>query len=281
MSEDSEALIREIEEEVRREKLTKLWNQYGVLFLGGLAALVVLVGGWQWYTAYQLDRTQTAGAQFQEAVQFLEGKKKSDGLSGLEQIAKEGTPAYATLAKLRLAAERREAGKNDEALARYTEIANDTTADRVLSSFASLQVASLKIDNGTWTEVENRLNELADESSPWRYTARELLGLAAFKHKRWADARQSYASLLGDQQVPQTMKQRAQVALALITREEASTKKEKAAKPGAAKSDLKKDKSSGEGEKSTAGGAAAESASEATSTSSSGAGAKDDAKKSN
>ena len=108
MSEDSEALIREIEEEVRREKLTKLWNQYGALFLGGLAALVVVVGGWQWYTAYQLDRTQTAGAQFQESVQFLEGKSKPEGLSGLEQIAKEGTPAYATLAKLRLAAERRE-----------------------------------------------------------------------------------------------------------------------------------------------------------------------------
>ena len=75
MSEDSEAFIREIEEEVRRERLTNLWKQYGSLFLGGLAALVVVVGGWQWYTVYQLDRTQTAGAQFQEAVQLLEGKK--------------------------------------------------------------------------------------------------------------------------------------------------------------------------------------------------------------
>ena len=280
MSEDSEAFIREIEEEVRRERLTNLWKQYGSLFLGGLAALVVVVGGWQWYTAYQLDRTQTAGAQFQEAVQLLEGKKKPDGLAGLEQIAKEGTPGYATLAKLRLAAEHREAGKSDEAVALYTEIAGNTSADRLLSSFASLQVASLKIDNGTWTEAENRLNELADESSPWRYTARELLGLAAFKHKRWADARQTYAGLLSDQQVPQTMKQRAQVALALITREEASTKSgtksEKAAKPDAAKNDLKKDKSAGNGDKSTAGGAEAKS----TPASSSGAGAKNDATKS-
>lgn len=269
MSDDSEALIREIEEEVRREKLTKLWNQYGTLLLGGVAALVFLVGGWQWYVAYQLDRTQTAGAQFQESLQLLQGDKKPDGLAGLEQIAKEGTPAYATLAKLRLAAEHREAGKADKAIELYTEIANDTSAGRIFSSFASLQVASLKIDSGTWTEVENRLNELADESSPWRYTARELLGLAAFKHERWSKSREAYTALLADPQVPQTMKQRAQVALSLITREQAATKTD------TTKGDLKKDKSAADAAKSTAGGAKTKS----TSASSDGAGAKNDAKK--
>lgn len=246
MSEDSDALIREIDEEMRRERLARLWDQYGALVIGGAVAIVLLVGGWQWYVAYKLDRAQTAGAQFQEAVDMLGGKKKSEGLAAFEQIAREGTPAYAILAKLRLAADQREAGKNAEALALYQEIADDTSGDKLLRSFASLQIASLKVDDGTWTEVQNRLNDLADDSSPWRYTARELLGLAAFKHKQWSEARQAYTSLMSDPAAPQAIRQRAQTAMALITRES-----------GAGKADLKKAKSAEDGGKSKADGAVA------------------------
>lgn len=270
MSDDSNALIREIDEEVRRERLVKLWDQYGTLVIGGLVAIVLMVGGWQWYTAYQLDRSQTAGRQFQDAVQMLDGDKQKDGLAALEQIAREGTPAYAVLAKLRLAAEQREAGKNAEALALYQEIADDTSGDRLLRSFASLQIAALKVDDGTWTDVQNRLNELSGDTSPWRYSARELLGLAAYKHKKWSDAREAYTSLMSDPGVPQTMRQRAQTAMALIARE---MEADKPAKPGAVKSDLKKDKSAEDDGKSTGSKASG------TPASADGAGAKNDANK--
>jgi hypothetical protein len=246
MSEDSEALIREIEEEVRREKLTKLWNTYGMWVIGGLGAFVLLVAGWQWYTAYKIDRSQKAGAQFEEAVALLEGDKKKEGLALLELLTKEGSPAHATLARLQLAANHRKAGEVDKAAALYKTVADDTSADQLLRSFAKLQNASLKVDHGSWTDAKNRLNDLANDASPWRHTARELLGLAAFKHKKWSEAKEAYSNLLADAAAPPTIKQRAQTALALITREEAA-----AAQKGAAKSDLKNDKSAGNDGKST------------------------------
>jgi hypothetical protein len=279
MSDDSEALIREIEEEVRRDKLLKLWNQYGTYAVAGVAAIVLLVGGWQWYSAYQRDLAQKAGGQYQEAITKLEGDKKPDGLAGLEQIAKSGTPAYAALAKLRLAAEHKDAGKSDEALKLYQAVSDDSATDQMLRSFASLQIASLKVDDGSWTEVQNRLNDLADESSPWRYTARELLGLAAYKHKRWADAQQAYTALLSDPGTPQDLKVRAQTALALITREDVGGDAKKPAKDGAVKTDLKNDKSAGDAGKSTAGGDAGKSAPANSAATSNGAGATNDADK--
>jgi hypothetical protein len=275
MSDDSEALIREIEEEVRRDKLLKFWNQYGTYLLGGVAAIVLMVGGWQWYTAYQRDLAQKAGGQYQEAVTKLDGDKKPDGLAGLEQIARSGTPAYAALAKLRLAAEHKEAGKADEALKLYQSVSGDAATDQLLRSFASLQIASLKVDDGSWTDVQNRLNDLADESSPWRYTARELLGLAAFKHKRWSDAKQAYTTLLSDPGTPQDLRVRAQTALALITREDAESDAKKPAEKSDVKTDLKNDKSSGDAGKSTAAGGGDKPAP----ATSNGAGAKNDAEK--
>lgn len=246
MSEDSEALIREIEEEVRREKLTTLWNTYGKWVIGGLAAFVLLVAGWQWYTAFKVDQAQKAGAQFEEAITLLEGDKKKDGLALLELLTKEGSPAHATLARLQLAAVHRKAGEMDKAAALYVTVADDTTADQLLRSFAKLQNATLKVDNGTWTDAKNRLNDLANDASPWRYTARELLGLTAFKHNKWSEAKEAYSNLLADTGAPPAIKQRAQMALALITREEAAT-----AQQGAVKPDLKIDKSAGNDGKST------------------------------
>lgn len=271
MSDDSEALIREIEEEVRREKLTKLWNQYGTVILGGVAAVVVLIGGWQWYSAYQLDRAQTAGSQYLEALTQLNSDKKTDGVAALEQIAKQGTPAYAVLAKMRLAASKREAGEDEAAIALYQVVAGDTSADALIRSFANLQIASLKVDTGTWTEAQNRLNDLANDSSTWRHTARELLGLAAYKHKKWAEAKEAYASLLGDQSAPQAIRQRAQIALALITREEPNS----APAVGADSGDLKKDKTDSDGGQSTAGAGDAKKTTE----SSGGTAAKNDSEK--
>ena len=248
MSEDNEALIREIQQEVQREKWKKLWDQYGVMALSVVGAVLLIGAGWQWYAAVEKGRAERAGGQFYEATRMLDGDKKKDGLAGLEQIAKEGSPAYAVLAKLRLAAEARTAKETDKALKLYEEVAANSSIDSLLQSFASLQIASLKVDKGDWTEVQNRLNPLVDGSSPWRYSAQELLGVAAFKNGKWAEAKQAYEKLLGDTNTPAGMRQRAQMAMTLITRAELGTQKGKTNGSPAPKADLKKDKSGALGE---------------------------------
>ncbi len=285
MSDDSQALIREIEEEVRRERWAKLWDKYGYLAIGAAGAVVILVGGWQWYVTYQRTQAQTAGSQFQEALVLLSGDDKQRGIDGLGQIAKEGTPAYAALAKLRLAGNAREAGKEDDALKLYGEVADNTAADTLLRDFARLQIASLKVDTGSWTDVQNRLNDLAGETSPWRYSARELLGLAAYRHKKWAEARDAYATLLSNPDVPASMRQRAQTAMALIAREEAAAGAGKPvqgkASQAGGKADLKNDKPADKGgDKGAAAGSAAGDAKGA-SAPPNGADAKNEAKKDN
>ena len=103
--------------------------------------------------------------------------------------------------------------------------------------------------------------------------ARELLGVAAYKHKKWSEARQAYTSLMSDPAAPQTIRQRAQTAMALIARETEAKKPNKATESGAGTSDLKKDKSAeddGKSKGSTASGTPA---------AADGAGAKNDASK--
>ena len=47
----------------------------------------------------------------------------------------------------------------------------------------------LRLDSANWTDMQNRLNDLAADGNAWRFSARELLGLAAQKAGKTEEAR--------------------------------------------------------------------------------------------
>ncbi len=57
-------------------------------------------------------------------------------------------------------------------------------ADPILSAFARLQAAAIRLGEADFTEMENRLKPLTGDDNPWRFIAKEYLGLAALKAAR-------------------------------------------------------------------------------------------------
>ena len=74
--------------------------------------------------------------------------------------------------------------------------------DPLLADYARLQAATLRLDSANWTEMQNRLNDLAAEGNAWRFSARELLGLAAQKAGKTQEARTQFQLLLERSQYP-------------------------------------------------------------------------------
>jgi hypothetical protein len=64
--------------------------------------------------------------------------------------------------------------------------------------------------------MERRLKGLLAEDSPWRFSARELLGLSAYQHKDMRAAEEQFSALLSDQKTPPNLRERANMMLALI-----------------------------------------------------------------
>jgi len=221
MAEDRDPILRELESEVRREQLAKLWDRYG-LYAVALAVVIVLgVGGYQWWQARSLAASQEAGARYQAAVQLAEQGKTEEARKALESIAQEGPAGYASLARLQLAGEAASAGKKDEALAAYEAIAADSGVDQLMRQYAELQIASLKVDTADFTEMQNRLTPLTGENNAWRHSARELLGLSAYRAGRLEEARQIFLELAADQQTPPSVRERSGIIMGLITSAEA------------------------------------------------------------
>jgi len=231
MADGTDSFFREVQEELRREKLAQMWQRYGTYIVAAAVLLVAGVAAYKYYEHNRITAAEAAGGRYEAAVKLLESGKTAEAQKALEGIASASSTGYATLANLRLAGTAAKEGRTADAIAAYEAISKGGRggSDDLLRDYASLQAAILKLDTADWTEMQNRLNDLTNDKNPWRFSARELLGLAAYKAGRTEDARKTFEQLLGDRATPPAMIERAQVMLNVLT--EAETAKGAGAAP--------------------------------------------------
>jgi len=134
----------------------------------------------------------------------------------LNSLAAKGPTGYQILSRFQLAAAEAQAGTTDKALALYDALAADPETDTILKGLATIQAATLKLDTADYAEMERRVKGLIDENSPWRYSARELLGLSAYRQNNVPAAEKQFSELVADQGTPQNLRERADMMLSLI-----------------------------------------------------------------
>ncbi|MBL8566209.1 MAG: tetratricopeptide repeat protein [Hyphomicrobiaceae bacterium] len=216
MANNEDTLFREVEEELRRERMQDLWNRYGTYFLVAAVALVVGVWGARFYQERKAATAAAAGAEFEKAIALVEKSKTAEAIAAFSEIAKSGPAGYAALARLQLASTYAKSGDKAKAMEALEALAASSSADPTLKSLASLQLATMKVGDGAFTEVENRLNDLAADTSPWKASARELIAVAALKAGKVDTARAALEQVLADPAAPAGVRNRVQVLLSGI-----------------------------------------------------------------
>ena len=83
----------------------------------------------------------------------------------------------------------------------------------LLEAMVVLQQDALPIDADA---IRAKLRPLAVDGNPWRFSARELMSLLAWKSGQIAEAKDQLTALAADPQTPATIRDRAQQILAQI-----------------------------------------------------------------
>jgi hypothetical protein len=209
-------IFQEVDEEVRREQLKKLWQRYGNYVVAVCIVVVVAVGGWRGYEWWQSKRAAESGAAFEQAVALAASGKREEAEAAFAKLATDGTAGYRVLARLREAAQIARTDPKGAAKA-YEEIAADGSIDRTMRDFATLSAGYLLLDTSSYGDLKGMLEPLTGADRVFRHSARELLALAAWKAGDAAATRQWTDVILTDPQSPPGTRSRAEVLSGLIS----------------------------------------------------------------
>lgn len=214
MSDNS--IFREVDEAIRHDQLKSLWNKYGLWVVAGAVLIVAGVSGYKFWVYWTAEQAKAAGARFVGGITYVEDGKTGEALDVFKSLAEEGPRGYRTLSRFQLAALYAKDGKKAEAVRIYDELASQSGIGDVQQGFAKIQAATLKLDDASYDEMRKRLDALAVTGNPWRHSARELLGLSAYRTGNISVAERFFNVMLSDQQTPANMRRRAEMMLSLM-----------------------------------------------------------------
>jgi hypothetical protein len=202
-------IFREIDEELRRDNLGKLWERYGK-YIVGLAVLIVAataaVGGWRWYQ----ERQQRAeSVRFAAAAELAQKNETAQAIEAFTALAREAGGGQALVARLEAAALYAKHGDTAQAIAAYKAIADDTSVDAIYRDLATLLAALHELGEGDPKAVIAEVAALTTDNNPWRATAREITALAQLKAGDRDKALELYKGLADDLTTPQSLRARA------------------------------------------------------------------------
>jgi len=200
-------IIREVDEELRRENFEKLWRKYGSYALG-LAAVIVLgvAGFFQWQHYTQSQREERA-RQYEAAVQLVAAA--DPGAPAALQALTAREDGYGALAQLQQAELKAQAGDGAGAVAIYEKVTADSAVDPSLRNLALILLALHTADTAPPDQLTQRLQPLTAATNPWHYSALELTAVLARRQGDNAKAVQILTGLADDLNAPQALRQRA------------------------------------------------------------------------
>ena len=208
-------LFDEVDEEVRREQLKKLWDQYSIYIIAGALLIIAAVGGWRGYQYLEAQKAAEAGAAFDAAIALADQNKHAEAEAAFDKLVATAPSGYRMLARLRAAAEA--ATRDPKAGAKlYDDIATDRSAGTEQQDLARIRAAALLIDTETYPNMLQRLEAATKPDATFRHTAREFLALSAWRANDTGAARQWLEMIANDGETPSAMRQRAEALQALL-----------------------------------------------------------------
>ncbi|MBR1151966.1 tetratricopeptide repeat protein [Bradyrhizobium sp. JYMT SZCCT0428] len=208
-------LFNEVDEDVRRDQLKKLWDQYSIYIIAGALLIIASVGGWRGYQYLEAQKAVEAGAAFDKAAELSEANKHAEAEAAFAALAAKAPAGYRVLARLRTAAE--VASRDQQAAAKmFDEIAADRSVGVAEQDLARIRAAQLLLESTSYPDMKSRLEAAAGPAATFRHTARELLALSAWRANDATATRQWLDVIANDGGTPPSLRSRAEALQALL-----------------------------------------------------------------
>ena len=167
---DADSFMREVTEEVRRDRMFRMWKRYGPFVIAAIVLIIAGTAAWTWWQQQEREAARALGGEFLEA--------EIASVEAQQELLQRAEGDAAVIARLRLAAAHAESGNNEEAARIYREVAASEGLGRAYADLAQLQAIRLALPTMDPEQAVSELEPLAAEGAPYRLLALELRAIA-------------------------------------------------------------------------------------------------------
>jgi len=211
-------IFKEVDEELREERLTKIWKRIGPYVIGILSGTIIITSAVIGYREYDETQRQNWGVQFAEAMNLSEEGNWQESLDLYETLTEKTNLGYKTLSLFQAASLYAKNGNKEKALEIYQSL-ESKALDENFRDLATLMLIYLQFDNADPEILEKRIEKLASKGNPWYYNAVELKGFLFAKQKNKEKQIEIFNILSKDNKAPEGVRTRANDMLAILGEE--------------------------------------------------------------
>ena len=211
-------IFKEVDEELREERLTKIWKRIGPYVVGILSGAIIITSAVIGYREYDETQRQNWGVQFAEAMNLSEEGNWQESLDLFDTLTEKTNLGYKTLSLFQAASLYARNGNKEKALEIYQSLENEAL-DENFRDLATLMLIYLQFDNADPEILEKRIEKLASKGNPWYYNAVELKGFLFAKQKNKEKQIEIFNILSKDNKAPEGVRTRANDMLAILGEE--------------------------------------------------------------
>ena len=211
-------IFKEVDEELREERLTKIWKRIGPYVIGILSGAIIITSAVIGYREYDETQRQNWGVQFAEAMNLSEEGNWQESLDLFETLTEKTNLGYKTLSLFQAASLYARNGNKEKALEIYQSLESEAL-DENFQDLATLMLIYLQFDNADPEILEKRIEKLASKGNPWYYNAVELKGFLFAKQKNKEKQIEIFNILSKDNKAPEGVRTRANDMLAILGEE--------------------------------------------------------------
>ena len=205
------ALLQEVDEAVRKDRLETIMQRYGRWIIGGAIAALLAFGGYLYWSHHQESARGEKAEELLAAFEKAAANQPTAAASELKKVEAGGDVTYRAAALIQQGNIKAAAGDLKGAAATMAQVAADTKLDPALRNLALIRQTALEFDTLKPETVIARMKPMVDAKDPASSlfpSAAELAAIAHYQLGQFDQAGALYGRIAKLPATPKTLQSR-------------------------------------------------------------------------
>ncbi|MGY9058696.1 MAG: hypothetical protein ACKVHI_02865 [Candidatus Puniceispirillales bacterium] len=200
-------ILKEVDEDIRKERYSNLWSKYGKYLIGLIVLIVIIFSLTQFYQSQIISSNEKILEDYFLASEKIEKKQFELANKTFDSVYVNGNKTLSAFSKFKLA-DALLSEDRDAAIQQLKDLSSNPSLENIYRELAMYKYLLLEIETISLAEIEANMNIVHADKKILKLYFQELLGIKYLILNDSKKAYELFSELLIDEETPFDLKMR-------------------------------------------------------------------------